>query len=53
MKIIIDECLPKRVSGFFAEHEAWTVPQIGLGGSPDALLLDELESRDIDVFVTI
>ncbi len=53
MKIIIDECLPKRVAGFFAEHESWTVPQIGLSGSTDALLLNELEKRNINVFVTI
>ena len=53
MKIIIDECLPKRVAGFFTEHETWTVPQIGLAGSIDAMLLNELEKRNIDVFVTI
>jgi len=44
MKIIIDECLPKRVSGFFTEHKAWTVPQIGLGGSSDTLLQQFFES---------
>lgn len=49
MKIIIDECLPKRVTKFLVDHEAWTVPQIGLGGSTDALLLDELDTRKIDV----
>ncbi len=53
MKIIIDECLPKRVTQFFQKHEVWTVPQIGLGGSTDTLLLDELDTRDIDVFITI
>ena len=53
MKIIIDECLPKRVTRFFPEHEAWTVPQIGLAGYHDTALLDELDKREIDVFVTI
>jgi len=53
MKIIIDECLPKRITQFFPEDEVWTVPQIGLGGSKDNVLLDELDARDIEVFVTI
>ncbi len=53
MKIIIDECLPKRVTSFFNDDECWTVPQIGLGGYKDSALLDELDKRDIDIFVTI
>ena len=53
MRIIIDECLPKRITRFFPEHEVWTVPQIGLEGSRDRELLDELDVRDIDVFITI
>ena len=53
MKIIIDECLPKRVVQLFAKHEVWTVPQIGLSGSTDTILLDELNARGIDVFITI
>ena len=53
MKIIIDECLPKRVTNFFTEHEVWTVPQIKLSGYKDTDLLDELDKRNIDVFITI
>ncbi|MCF6245591.1 MAG: hypothetical protein L3J43_11230 [Sulfurovum sp.] len=53
MKIIIDECLPKRVTNFFKNDEAWTVPQIGLGGYKDSALLDELDKRNIDIFITI
>ena len=53
MKIIIDECLPKRLIQFFPEHKAWTVPQIGLAGYKDSILLEELDKRDIDLFVTI
>ena len=43
MKIIIDECLPKRVTRFFEKDSAYTVPQIGLSGSKDTELLEELE----------
>ena len=53
MKIIIDECLPKRVTQFFEKGSAYTVPQIGLSGSKDTELLEELDKRGIDVFVTI
>ena len=53
MKIIIDECLPKRLTKFFPEQEVWTVSQIGLGGSTDTILLDELDKREIDLFITI
>jgi len=53
MKIIIDECLPKRVTRFFEDASAYTVPQIGLSGYSDAQLLSELDKRGIDVFVTI
>ena len=53
MKIIIDECLPKRVTQFFEKDSAYTVPQIGLSGSKDTELLDELDKRGIDIFITI
>ncbi|NOZ89687.1 MAG: hypothetical protein GXO60_00215 [Epsilonproteobacteria bacterium] len=53
MKIVIDECLPKRVTKFFENDMAYTVPQIGLSGSTDSELLDELDKRDIDIFITI
>ena len=53
MKIVIDECLPKKITQFFKKGIAYTVPQIGLSGSTDTELLDELDKRGIDVFVTI
>jgi len=53
MKIIIDECLPKRLTRFFQNDEVWTVPQIGLGGYTDTALLNELDKRKIDIFITI
>ncbi len=53
MKIIIDECLPKRLRGLLPFGEVWTVPQIGLAGLKDTALLDELEQRQVNVFITI
>ena len=53
MKIIVDECLPKRLIQLFPAHDTWTVPQIGLLGSKDGDLLDELDARSVDIFITI
>jgi len=53
MTIIIDECLPKRLTRFFPEHTVWTVPQIGLAGYKDTDLLRELDAKQIDLFITI
>lgn len=53
MKIIIDECLPKRLRTLLASDQVWTVPQIGLAGYQDGELLDALEAKKIDVFITI
>ena len=53
MKIVIDECLPKRVTQFFEKDSAYTVPQIGLSASKDTELLETLDKKGIDVFVTI
>ncbi len=53
MKIIVDECLPKRITLFFPNEDAYTVAQIGLSGSTDKTLLTELDSKKIDVFITI
>ena len=53
MKIIVDECLPKRLIRFFAGYDVNTVPQIGLGGYKDGELLSELDKRSINVFITI
>lgn len=53
MKIIIDECLPKWLTRLFQDHETWTVPHIGLAGYTDTALLDALDKKEIDVFITI
>lgn len=52
-RIIIDECLPKKLRTIFEEDEVYTVPQLGLGGYSDYDLLRELAKRRIDCFITI
>jgi len=53
MTIVIDECLPKRLIHFFSDHTAWTVPQMDLAGYKDRELLNILDEKGIDVFITI
>ena len=53
MSIIIDECLPKRLTQFFQDVTVWTVPQMDLGGTKDTELLEILDTKNIDIFITI
>lgn len=52
MKVILDECLPKRLIGHLSGHEVTTVPLAGLAGYSNGKLLAAVEER-FDVFITI
>ena len=52
MRILLDECLPKRLTGDLVGHEARTVPQMGWASRRSADLL-ELAEADFDVFLTV
>ncbi len=52
MKLILDECLPKRLIRYLPEYEVTTVPLAGLAGYTNGKLLAAIE-RDFDVFLTI
>ena len=53
MKIILDECLPKRLTSIIPFDQVFSVPQIGLAGFSDTELLNALDEKKIDVFITI
>ena len=52
MKILIDECLPKRLKVALPEHTVFTVPEMGWAGKKDGELL-VLMAGKFDVFLTI
>jgi predicted nuclease of predicted toxin-antitoxin system len=52
MKILIDECLPKKLKREFPEHDVSTVPENGWQGKKNGELL-KLMVEDFDVFITI
>ena len=51
MKLLLDECLPKKLKHAFLGHKAVTVPEMGWAGKRNGELLD-LAANEFDVFVT-
>ena len=52
MKILLDECIDRRLSREFIEHEVKTVPQMGWAGIKNGQLL-ALAEAEFDVFITV
>jgi hypothetical protein len=52
MKILLDECLPRRLKSYLAGHECKTAPEMGWASKSNGELL-KLASGRFDVFVTI
>lgn len=53
MKILLDECLPRKLKYSFAEHECETVPEAGLAGETNGRLLSLAEFAGFDLFLTM
>ena len=53
MRVLLDECLPRKLKFSFSEHECLTVPEIGLSGIVNGQLLFEAESLGFEVLITI
>jgi len=52
VRILLDECMDRRLAGFLSEHEVKTVPQEGWAGIKNGELLN-LAAAEFDVFVTV
>ena len=52
MKVVIDECLPRRLAEALTGHKVYTVQQIRLNGLLNGVLLKAIND-DFDVFITI
>jgi hypothetical protein len=53
MKVLLDECIPRRFKNSLPGHECRTVQEIGCAGTKNGALLSIAESEDFDVFLTI
>ena len=52
MRVLLDECLPRRLKADLAGHEVTTVPEAGWAGTKNGELL-RLAAARFDAFVTI
>jgi len=52
MRILIDECLPKRCAKLILGHHVSTVPLAGWAGKKNGELLRLMEANGYDVFIT-
>lgn len=52
MKILLDECIDRRLAREFVDYDVKTVPQMGWAGIKDGQLLALAES-EFDVFITV
>ena len=52
MKVILDECLPRRLKQQLVDHDVSTVPEMGWAGVKNGALLRLVEAA-FDAFVTI
>jgi hypothetical protein len=53
MKLLLDECTPKRLRNDFHRHEVQTVNEVGLKGVLNGELLRAAIARQFDVLITV
>lgn len=53
MKILLDECLPRKLKKDLAPHDCQTVPDEGWSGLANGELLSIAERSSFEVFLTI
>jgi predicted nuclease of predicted toxin-antitoxin system len=53
MKVLIDECLPRRLKNHLTDHDCRTVPEAGLSGKRNGELLSLAEQQKYEIFVTM
>ena|ERR1035438_4469293 len=53
MKVLLDECIPRKFKNSLAGHDCSTVPEVGLAGKKNGELLSLAEQNGFDVFLTL
>ena len=53
MRLILDECIPKKFKASFVGHECSTIPEEGLAGKQNGELLSFVEQAGFQLFVTL
>ena len=52
MRVLLDECLPRKLADLLTGHTVKTAPQMGWGGIENGRLL-ALAEKNFDVFLTV
>lgn len=52
MRLLLDECMPRRLKQELADHDVWTVQDMGWAGTRNGALL-RLASTRFDALVTV
>lgn len=53
MKVLLDECVPRKLRQHFGQHECHAVPDLGWSGEKNGELLTLAEQNAFEAFVTI
>lgn len=53
MKLLLDECAPKRLRNHFPDHEIRTVDEVGLKGLKDGDLLSAAVRQGFEALITV
>jgi predicted nuclease of predicted toxin-antitoxin system len=53
MKLLLDECAPKRLKNDFRDHEIQTIDDVGLKGLKNGELLRAATAARFDVLITV
>jgi len=53
MKVLLDECLPRRLKNHLPGHDCRTVPEEGMAGRKNGELLSLAEKSGFQVFLTL
>jgi predicted nuclease of predicted toxin-antitoxin system len=53
MKILLDECITKKLKRFLADHEVFTVTEMGWNGLKNGKLMAKCVENDFEILLTI
>jgi PIN like domain len=53
MKVLLDECLPRKLKYHLSGHECHTVPDVGWAGKKNGELLFLAEESGFEIFLTL
>jgi len=53
VRVLLDECVPRKFKEHFPGHECVTVPELGLAGKKNGELLSLAEEAGFQVFITL